>query len=61
MLQYIGLWFLIVLSFNMWAWLSVMRSGARMASRAVWTAVLLCLPGIGFIAWFLLGPRDATA
>ena len=60
MLQYTGLWLLIVLSFNMWAWISVMHSGARLTVRGIWTVVLLCLPGIGFVAWFLIGPRDAT-
>lgn len=61
MLQYAGLWLLIVLAFNMWAWLSVMRSGTGLMSRLIWTVILLALPGIGFVAWFLLGPREKLA
>ena len=61
MIQYLGLWLLIAVAFNMWAWLSVMRSGARPLSRLLWTLVLVCLPAIGFVAWFLLGPREARA
>lgn len=61
MIQYIGLWFLILLAFNMWALLSVLRSGSGLWRVTIWSAVLLALPGIGFIAWYLLGPRDARA
>ena len=34
MIEYIGLWLLIALAFNMWAWLAVMRSGAASSSYA---------------------------
>ena len=61
MFQYAGLWLLIVLAFNMWAWLSVMRSGTGLMSRLIWTAILFAFPGIGFVAWFLIGPREKKA
>lgn len=61
MLEYLGLWLLIAWSFNMWAWLTVLRAGAGILRLLVWTIVLICLPGIGFLAWFLLGPRAARA
>lgn len=61
MIEYFGLWMLIALAFNMWAWLSVMRSDARLTTRLLWTIPLLLLPGIGFLAWFLIGPREARA
>lgn len=57
MIQYLGLWILIALSCNMWALLSVLQSNATWRARLFWVAPLLCLPGIGFIAWYLLGPR----
>ena len=61
MIEYLGLWLLIALAFNMWAWLSVMRSGTGILARLLWTAVLVGLPGAGFVLWFLIGPRDARA
>lgn len=61
MIQYSGLWFLIAVAFNMWAWLSVLGSGAKLATKLIWTIVLVCLPGIGFVAWYILGPRQARA
>ncbi|NND42517.1 MAG: PLDc_N domain-containing protein [Boseongicola sp.] len=60
-LQYSGLWFLIAVAFNMWAWMSVLGSGARLSSKMIWTIVLACLPAIGFVAWYVLGPRSARA
>lgn len=61
MIEYLGLWLLIALAFNMWAWQSVMRSGAGLLVRLIWTVVLVVLPGIGFVAWFLIGPRESQA
>ena len=61
MLQYAGLWLLIALAFNMWGWLSVLGSDARIGSKAVWTVVLVLLPGAGFVIWFLAGPRSRRA
>ena len=61
MIQYLGFWVLLALTLNMWALISVLRSDAGWISRAIWAAVLLLLPGIGFIAWYLLGPRQAIA
>lgn len=60
MIQYSGLWLLIALAFNMWGWLSVIGSGAGLVSKAIWTGVLFLLPGIGFVGWFLLGPRRVS-
>lgn len=60
MVQYLGLWVLIALSLNMWALIDVLRSGARRRVRAVW-ALILMVPVLGFVAWFLLGPRARAA
>ncbi|MEQ9042074.1 MAG: PLD nuclease N-terminal domain-containing protein [Silicimonas sp.] len=60
-LQYLGLWLLIALTFNMWAWLSVIRARPGPVRLVLWTLVLACLPVIGFVAWFLLGPREARS
>ena len=60
MIQYLGLWVLLALTLNMWALISVLRSKARLTTRALWLVILL-LPGLGFVAWYLLGPRESAA
>lgn len=60
MVQYLGLWVLLALSLNMWALISVFRSGAKLTVKGIWLVVLL-FPVVGFIAWFLLGPRETAA
>ncbi len=60
MIEYLGLWVLIALTLNMWALLSVLRSGASWTGRGLWIILLLCLPGLGFVGWFLIGPRQST-
>ncbi|MEM9425805.1 MAG: PLD nuclease N-terminal domain-containing protein, partial [Pseudomonadota bacterium] len=59
MIEYLGLWVLVALTLNMWALLSVLGANATIIGKAVWAIVLLALPGIAFIGWFLFGPRRA--
>lgn len=59
MIQYLGLWVLLALALNMWALLSVLGSGARLTAKLTWAVLLLVLPGIGFLVWYLMGPRNA--
>lgn len=61
MIDYLGLWILIALSLNMWALLSVLRSRAGFMARVIWSLVLIALPGIGFLGWYLFGPRQHVA
>ena len=60
MIEYIGLWVLIALAVNMWALISVLAAPVSLVSRGMWTLVLL-LPVVGFVAWYLLGPRSKRA
>ena len=60
MIEYLGLWVLIALAVNMWALLSVLRAPVPIYTRALWALVLL-LPVIGFVAWYILGPRGRAA
>lgn len=60
MVEYLGLWGLLALTLNMWALLAVLGSGISLTGKAIWALVLLTLPGVGFVAWFLLRP-PATA
>ena len=60
MIEYLGLWCLIAMSFNMWALLSLPRASSRLWVKGVWS-VLLLVPALGFIVWYLLGPRAQKA
>ena len=60
MIEYLGLWVLLALALNMWALLSVLPSGASWTAKAVWTLCLMTLPGLAFLAWYLIGPRKAA-
>lgn len=57
MIEYLGLWVLIALTLNMWALLSVLRAKASLTTKATWAVPLLLLPGLAFVAWYLMGPR----
>lgn len=61
MIQYLGLGTLALMTLNMWALLSVLASTANARSKVVWAVLLLVFPGLGFLGWYLLGPRRATA
>lgn len=60
-LQYAGLFLLLAQTMNMWAWLSVIQSGAGLIAKAIWTLALVVLPGVGFLIWYIVGPRQARA
>lgn len=59
MVEYLGLWVMIALAVNMWALLSVIGADASLLVRAIWAVVLL-VPVVGFVAWYILGPRRRT-
>lgn len=61
MIEFLGLWVLLALSLNMWALLSVLGAQAGLVAKGLWAAVLLALPGVGFLAWYLVGPRPRAA
>ena len=56
MIEHLGLWLLMAMSLNMWALTYVLQSGAGLLTCAIWALVLL-VPVLGFLAWFLFGPR----
>ena len=60
MIEYLGLWVLIALAINLWVLISVIGSNAPLATRVLWVVVLL-VPVIGFVAWYLLGPRGKAS
>lgn len=52
-----GLFGLILLILNIWAIVKIVQSGASTGSKVLWIVIILLLPVIGLIIWFLMGPK----
>jgi len=52
---------LAVLIADIWAIVSIFQSSATTGKKVLWIVVVLVLPVLGLILWFLLGPRGKTA
>ena len=55
----VGLIGLLVLIGDIYAILQIFRSSASDGKKALWIALVLVLPCLGLILWFLLGPKPA--
>ena len=51
-----GLFGLIVLVLDIYAILKIVESSASTGTKVLWIAVVLVLPLLGVILWFLFGP-----
>jgi hypothetical protein len=60
-MEYRGLWGLLVLVADIWAIVNIFQSGADTGKKVLWTVLVILLPIVGFILWFFLGPRTARA
>ena len=52
---------IIILVLDIIAILSIIQSGLTLAMKIVWTLVVLFLPVIGMILWFLIGNKKVIA
>jgi len=52
-----GLVGLVILILDIWAIIKVLGSSATAGMKIVWVLIILVLPVIGLILWFLLGPK----
>jgi len=52
-----GLLGLIILIINVWAIIKIVQSGAGTGTKVLWVVLILVLPVLGLLLWFLLGPR----
>lgn len=52
-----GLWGLLILIADIWAIVSVVSSSVTTGKKVLWVLLILILPVLGFIIWFLAGPR----
>ncbi len=55
--HYQGILGVLVLVLDIWAIVTTLTSGATVGTKVLWTVLIILLPVIGVILWFLLGPR----
>lgn len=48
---------LLILIADVWAIVNIAQSGATTGNKVLWIVLVLVLPVLGVILWFLLGPR----
>jgi hypothetical protein len=52
---------LLILIADVWAIVNIAQSSASTGKKVLWIVLVLVLPVLGLILWFLLGPRTGTA
>ena len=57
-LEITGLFGLLILIANIWAILNIAQSSVDTGPKVAWIIAILLLPVIGFIIWWLIGPRE---
>ncbi len=55
---YGGLFGLLVLAADLYALFSIVSSRETVGKKVVWTLLVLFLPVLGFVIWWLAGPRS---
>lgn len=53
-----GLLGLLILAGDIWAILNIAQSPTGNGAKVIWILVVLLLPVLGLIIWFLFGPRQ---
>ena len=53
-----GIFGFILLVLDIWAIVSVLSSQTSTAAKVGWILTIIILPLLGFIAWFIFGPRS---
>ena len=56
-----GIFGLIILFLDIYAILKIVQSSANTGAKAVWILVVLVLPIVGLILWYLFGPGGRTS
>ena len=52
-----GIFGLLLLIVNVWAIVKIVGSSASTGAKALWIVLILVLPLLGLIIWFLAGPK----
>jgi hypothetical protein len=50
---------LVVLILDIWAIINIFQSTASTGAKVLWTVLVLILPVVGLIIWFLAGPKKS--
>ena len=58
---YGGFFGILVLAGDIWAILNVAQSGASNGKKLLWILIVLLLPLLGLIIWFVAGPRGGKS
>jgi len=58
-LEVSGIFGLLILAADIWAILNIIQSTVSSGKKLLWILVILLLPVIGLIVWWLAGPREA--
>jgi len=48
--------YVLVLLLDIWALIAILQSGGTPVERLIWVIIILVLPLIGFLIWYLIGP-----
>ena len=54
----LSVWGILVLIADIYAIISIVGSKAEPLKKALWIVLILLLPVLGFVIWFLLGPKS---
>lgn len=54
---YTGILGIIILILDIYAIIRIVQSGAEPLWKAIWIVVVILLPVVGLILWFLFGPK----
>lgn len=60
-LQITGLFGLLIFIADIWAILNIVQSTSTAANKLLWIILILFLPLLGLIIWWLFGPRETRA
>ncbi|SDK64434.1 Phospholipase_D-nuclease N-terminal [Pseudomonas delhiensis] len=52
-----GLIGLIIFALDVWAIISVLKSGAEVPIKIIWVLVIVILPLLGLVIWAIAGPK----
>jgi succinate dehydrogenase/fumarate reductase cytochrome b subunit len=55
---YNGIWALLIFAGDVWAIINILQSTASSEKKLLWIIVVVLLPLLGLILWYLLGPRN---
>jgi hypothetical protein len=53
-----GIVSLLILIANVWAIIHIVQSASSTGKKVLWVVLILLLPVLGLVLWFLLGPRS---